>query len=88
MIITLFLTISSYFFSFIAFLLPDWILPHYLTEVWENSISFLALANGYFPIEAIVKIFILILMFEFFILVSRLIMGLISLVRGGGAVDI
>jgi len=88
MIITLFLNISSYFFGFIAFLLPDWILPHYVTETWNGSISFLALVNGFFPVNAVMQVFILILMFEFFIIISRLIMGLVSLVRGGGNVDI
>jgi len=88
MIVSLFLQIIAWLMNFISFLLPRWSLPDYIITSWNGSIGFLALANGFFPIHAIFKVTILVFAFEIALIVSRLIMGLFSVVRGGGSIDV
>lgn len=88
MIISLFLTVSAYFFNFISWMLPDWILPSRIITTWEGLIVYFNIFNGFFPLATAFNCFLIILAFEIAIIISRMLFGLISLIRGGGSVDI
>jgi len=88
MIISLFLTVCAYLFNFISWMLPDWTLPAVIPDTWSGLVAYFNIFNGFFPLNTAFNCFLIILGFEIAIIISRMLFGLRSLVRGGGNVDI
>lgn len=88
MITTLFVNIISVFMGLVSAIMPSWRLPTYIISAFEDSLNVLYVFNGYFPVDACIKVGIIIFSFHITILTARLIFGLISIIRGGGKVEV
>jgi len=88
MIMTLLIKTFSALISFMAWLLPGWKLPEYLIEVFVEFIGFILIWRTTLPVETILTCLSIIIGFELALLSTRLILGLFSLLRGGGEIKI
>ena len=88
MITGLLLWIINILILLVCAILPAWSLPTWLLEMFTEIGSAINLFNDYLPLVAALQVFLLILAFEIAIMTFRLGMGLISIFRGGGKVDI
>lgn len=88
MITTFILKIIVLLFSLIGALLPEWRLPDYILNSFSSGMDHVLFFNNYLPIVAGFKIFILILSFEVTLILARIIFGVISVVRGGGKIEV
>ena len=88
MLITLLIYIVSILVEVISFVLPAWGLPDYLIDGALVAINATLFYNSLFPLFEIIKCIILIFGFEVVIILARLVMGLISILRGGGKIDV
>lgn len=69
-------------------LLPNWSLPdEYISAFSSFSVGILKW-DGIIPLQAILYVIIAILTFEGLMLMYKAITGLVSLIRGGGNMDI
>ena len=69
-------------------ILPSWALPDTMMTAVTTGFQIVWFFNEVLPISACIQVFMLIIGFEFSLLLVRLVFGFISLVRGGGKVDI
>lgn len=90
MIVSFLFTIVSYLFALINGIqgFIDFILPAYLLAWISESTNILIVANGFMPIAAAFKVFGLFLSIEIGFLLIKAVTGLISLIRGGGSMEI
>lgn len=88
MVTTLIVIVISLFMGLIGAMLPTWRIPEYIMTTFDNSIGHVLLFDGYFPVTEAFQVAILIIVFETTILTARLIMGLVSIIRGGGRIEI
>lgn len=90
MLITAIFTVISYLLAMINAVqgLINFILPDYLVSWISEATNILIVANGFFPIGASLKVFGIFLAIEIGFLLLKAITGLISLVRGGGNMQI
>lgn len=75
-------------FSVIGAIIPAWKLPNYIIDPVNEVAGFFNLLNGYLPMTAFLKVLILIIGFEITIMTAKVVLGILSLIRGGGKVDI
>jgi len=88
MITTLIIYIVGLLIDVLSFILPTWALPVWLVNGWATAMQAILFYNNFFPLNEIIKCCIIILAFEIVILTARLVVGVISIVRGGGRIDI
>lgn len=88
MLIEILLSLISYLIRFFAWLLPNWQLPDNITESFKDIISGIFAWDFLFPIVEISQVLFIIITFEITLLTARSIAGIISLIRGGGRIDI
>ncbi len=88
MITGIIIRIISLLISLTSAILPAWRfndnIVNVISEVWGK----IMIANGFFPVTTCLKIALIILSFETTIFLARTIFGLISIIRGGGKVEI
>lgn len=80
--------ILSWFTKLFDLILPSWVIPDDIMTAVDFGFSMAWYFNEIFPINACIKVFLLMLTFEFSLLLVKLVFGLISYIRGGGHVDI
>jgi len=74
--------------SFINFLLPNWKLPETMLVI-PIQFSEFSKGLGYFlPMDEIFSAILLIILFETSVLTFRTITGIVSIIRGGGKIDV
>jgi len=88
MIPELIMAITGALLKFISWILPTWQLPVVVTEAFDTIAEHVMAMNVFIPIEAVVTGLGIIAGFEIAILIAHLIASLVTLIRGGGAVDI
>lgn len=88
MIFTLLAYVFAIILGAVAYLLPDWQLPNYIIQSLSEASSHIGLFNEFFPITALFKGLLLIIGFELVMLSVKLISGILSLIRGGGNIDL
>jgi len=69
-------------------ILPAWSLPGWFLDMFVEISNAINLLNDYLPLVTALQVFLLILGFEIAIMTFRLGLGLISIFRGGGKIDI
>jgi len=72
----------------INFVIPNWDLPEPVYDVLSSSIASLNGLNFILPVDTILIFISLVLSFEISLLVFRVASGIISIIRGGGRIDI
>lgn len=88
MLTTLIISIVSVLLTVFSLILPSWALPSYIVNSFTSGIQYIYFLNEFLPLNAIIKSLLIIFSFEVIILSARLVVGLISIVRGGGKIDI
>lgn len=88
MITTLIVTIISIFMNLVSAILPAWRLPDVIVNAFSTFINAIVIFSAFDSFVAIATVLIVIFSFEITILTARLIAGLLSLIRGGGKIDI
>ena len=88
MIVELLIDLFSIFTGVISKLLPNWSIP----DTFINAFSYLGVYslkfNAVLPIKAIITVLFIMISFELIIIGIRIITGLLSLLRGGGKLDV
>lgn len=88
MIVTLIYNILSPCLEFINLLSPEWDLPVAAYDMLYDLAVFVYGFNAIFPISTLIACICAAMIFEFSILFIRLAVGVVSLIRGGGSIDI
>jgi len=88
MIIGLIVTTVSIFISLVALILPAWRIPDDIIGVLAYGVDMGNIINGFFALKALIIVFGTIMIFEGALIATRLVFGLISVIRGGGKIDI
>jgi len=88
MIVTLILKLITMFVEVLTFLLPKWAIPDYIVNAFQVITDQISGLNSILPLQEILNVLVLGILFEIAVLFFRLLFGLISLVRGGGKVDL
>lgn len=88
MIFAFILTITSYLMIIYYTLMPSWRLPSEFLYPLENFTQFIALLNGFIPIQEMFSIIIIVIIFESSLFLTKFLLGFLSILRGGGKVDI
>lgn len=88
MITTLIVKLISIFLKLITALLPAWALPSYILEAFFDFTGQILFFNGYAPVVAFFQVIIIVISFEIAIITARIITGVMSLIRGGGKIEI
>ncbi len=88
MITTLIVNLISVLLSIVSVVLPAWRLPDYIIDSFRGAIDILLVFNFALPVNAAIKSFIIILTFESTILFARLVLSLITIIRGGGKIEV
>lgn len=88
MIFSIFINIYIGILKSITFVLPDWDLPPDAYYYVEQSVVLLRRLDFILPIDTLFLTVILIASFEIVVILLRIITGFISLLRGGGHVNI
>lgn len=88
MIVELLINVADLIASVLAWLLPDWKLPDFLISSYTIGYNSFMMFNVVLPLVAIFNCLMVFILYYFFLLMSRLAFGLISLIRGGGKIDI
>lgn len=88
MIFDILLSMFSVLISFFAMLLPNWGIPADVLEGVRYFFQYAFVIDGILPVTTIFICVSTILVFESFILISKLIGGIISIIRGGGDLEI
>jgi len=88
MIVSLLLLIASLFYALTAAILPNWSLPDPLISALDSVTLGFTLFNTVIPLTTIASCAFIILIFHFSIIGLRMVFGGLSLVRGGGKLDL
>lgn len=88
MILDLIITFWGGLIAVLDWLLPNWSLPDYMFTFMDETNGIVMMLNGFLPVKAFIICLGLVLSFEGGILLFKLITGFMSLIRGGGKVDI
>lgn len=72
----------------VAWILPTWRLPNSAILSFGTIIKTIASFNLFFPIHTLLEILGWIMLFEISIIIIRFAGGLISYIRGGGAMNV
>lgn len=88
MIVAILFMIVNFLIKILIFFLPSWNLPaepfNYLAQGYYTIIQF----SDIFPVQTFFIVLSLILTFELFMILARFGAGIISIIRGGGKIDI
>lgn len=88
MIIELFMTVYIMLVGLINKVLPDWSFPDaYITSL-SNLFVYARSLDELFPMRAIIGVILFSISFEFAYIGYKALSGLISLIRGGGKMDV
>lgn len=88
MIIGIFIKIISVFLALVSAILPTWQLPSEVIAPFSLIAGYLTILNAYFPIGVLLQCILIALAFEACVLTIRLVLGILSTIRGGGKIDI
>jgi hypothetical protein len=88
MIVEIFIVIYTKLLEFFAWILPSWrinddFLSGFITVI-ESALAF----DAFFPVITLLAVITTIISFEFIVLVAKAGVGILSIVRGGGRIDI
>jgi len=81
-------TIIIWLLKAFNFIIPNWNLPDVVYTNFIDVMTPFYQLNFLIPVDVLIQMFILFVVFEIVLLTIRLGSGFISLVRGGGAIDI
>lgn len=84
----MFLTILNFVLQVIVWVMPNWRLPYEITDAFGLIISNLATWNTFIPIETFLYCISFILGFEIAVTIIKVTSGFISLLRGGGNLNV
>lgn len=88
MIVNILITLIVWLLKIFNAVIPNWDLP---SEVYLNAESILTTfyqLNFLIPVDILLQMIILVVVFETVVLLTRIGSGMISLIRGGGHIDI
>lgn len=88
MIISAIIYVFSILLRVVAFIAPEWRLPDFILIGFDYFITNIVLWNNFFPIWAVTKCIIIIIAFQLALTLARITMGTLSIIRGGGKIDI
>jgi len=88
MITTLLIAIITLFLRILVVILPSWGMPDILLSGFTYFYQNIILWSAYFPIEATVNCLILIIGFHLIMMVWHFAVGVISIMRGGGTMNV
>lgn len=88
MIITFLFTIIIWLLKLFNTVIPNWNLPSEMYTQTQSVLTTFYQLNFLIPVDILLQMFILVIVFEMVILIIRMSSGLISLIRGGGTLDI
>lgn len=88
MITDIILLLLSKILGLFTWFLPSWALGSSFLDGFSTIVSSAVSFNLFFPVSTVITIIFTVISFEILILIVKASSGLISLIRGGGSVDI
>lgn len=88
MIVTLMLYLVGIFTRLLAVLLPQWEIPSSAVTAWDSFMAYTGLLDTFFPLSDLFTMILVIVVYKLSLLAFRTGVGVISLMRGGGNINI
>lgn len=88
MLLTIIIELGIFLLTLLGWLLPVWQIPDKFVDAFSWALNLIFQWNGVLPVRSMFYILTVIITFEIMILLVRFIAGFISVIRGGGKVDV
>lgn len=88
MILTILFNFVEFLFDLISILLPSWRLPIEFINAFEYVVLAVLSWDAILPMSEMLIVMSVIITFEVSILFTRMIFGFLSIIRGGGKIDV